>query len=148
MPPHQKRIPEPYINKKDIDKSISQKAKIEFELFEKFWTEYPRQRRGSKKKALAAYKRAVSEKRGTEQEIYEGVLNYAQSNEVANGYAKGAEAWLNDDRWTDDFTIGNYGSGKGWQPRSGQSEPPSRLAAHTEAIRKVAIQQKLGTVWD
>ena len=33
------------------------------------------------------------------------MLAYAASNEVRRGFAKGAAAWLNDDRWaTDDRT--------------------------------------------
>lgn len=71
-------------------------------LFDDFWQAYPRQRRGSKDKALASYKAAI--KRGnTEQQILEGVKRYAASSDVARGYAKGCAAWLNDDGFNNDY---------------------------------------------
>ncbi|MGI9345551.1 MAG: hypothetical protein ACR2PW_04720 [Gammaproteobacteria bacterium] len=35
----------------------------------------------------------------------QAVRSYAASAEVAQGYAKGAEAWLNDDRWRVDYSV-------------------------------------------
>lgn len=70
-------------------------------LFEKFWEIYPKTRRGSKEKALNAYRKALT--RDTEENIYEGTRRYAASDEVARGFGKGAEAWLNDDRWRNDY---------------------------------------------
>lgn len=69
--------------------------------FEDFWREYPRQRRGNKQKAQRAYKRALT--RATEEEIHNGLKAYIRSEEVRSGFAKGAEAWLNDDRWTIEY---------------------------------------------
>lgn len=69
-------------------------------LFEKFWEVFPKQRAGSKGKAYKAYKSALT--RSTHEEIYAGVIAYADSDEVKRRFAKGAAAWLNDDRWTDD----------------------------------------------
>lgn len=71
--------------------------------FDDFWEQFPRQRRGNKQKALRAYKRAISEKRATEAEILDGLKIYAVSKEVVQGYAKGAESWLNDDRWAHEY---------------------------------------------
>lgn len=70
--------------------------------FEEFWDAYPRQRRGNKQKALKAFLRATE--RGLRREIVQGCHRYAASEEVAVGRAKGCEAWLNDDRWTFDYT--------------------------------------------
>ena len=77
------------------------------ESFEPFWQAYPRQRRGSRAKALQAYLRALS--RASPEEIQSGLDAYRASDEVARGYAKGAEAWLNDDRWTVDYSGGPAG---------------------------------------
>jgi hypothetical protein len=75
--------------------------------FQKFWDQFPRQRRGSKDKALQAYIKAIE--RDTEQSILAGTLAYAASDEVARGFAKGAQAWLNDDRWTNDYAVVSKG---------------------------------------
>jgi uncharacterized protein YdaU (DUF1376 family) len=71
--------------------------------FEDMWVQYPRQRRGSKDKAKVAYRGAVG--RASHDEIYSGVMAYAASDEVERGFAKGCAAWLNDDRWTSDYSI-------------------------------------------
>ena len=76
--------------KKDIDSD-----------FEKFWLGYPRQRRGAKAKAQSAWKQALL--RSSSGEILAGLHDYVGSNEVRDGYAKGAAAWLNDDRWKSDY---------------------------------------------
>lgn len=72
-------------------------------LFAQFWDLYPRQRRGSKDKALASYKAAI--KRGnTEQHIIDGVKTYAASSDVTRGFAKGCAAWLNDDGFLNEYS--------------------------------------------
>lgn len=76
-----------------------------FDHFEEFWMQFPRQRRGNKEKAKQAYAKAIKENRANEMEILDGVQKYAASDEVARGYAKGAAAWLNDDRWTADYSV-------------------------------------------
>lgn len=70
-------------------------------LFDKFWEAYPKARRDSKNKSLPAYRKALT--RTTEEVIYEAVIRYAGSDEVARGFAKGTIAWLNADRWTVDY---------------------------------------------
>jgi uncharacterized protein YdaU (DUF1376 family) len=84
-------------NKEDIPPIVPLKK------FEEMWVIFPRQRRGSKDKAKIAYKVAVG--RASPEEIYSGVLAYASSDEVARGFAKGCAAWLNDDRWTSDYSV-------------------------------------------
>ena len=71
-------------------------------LFEKFWQLFPKTRAGSKAKSRKAFDRALA-RAGNAQAILDGVAAYAQSDEATkeNGrFAKGCEAWLNDDRWT------------------------------------------------
>ena len=70
-------------------------------LFIRFWEGFPRRRRGSKSGAKAAWKRATE--RATPDEILSGLNSYAGSEEVARGFAKGAAAWLNDDRWASEY---------------------------------------------
>ena len=68
--------------------------------FDKFWEVFPRDRRGGMEKAEIAYEKALT--RAKKEEIYDGAVRYRDSSEVRRGYAKGAAAWLNDDRWTDE----------------------------------------------
>lgn len=70
--------------------------------FENFWMIFPKKRAGAKDKAWRAYLKALE--RGDAQAIYSGLENYAQSEEVARGFAKGCAAWLNDDRWLNDYS--------------------------------------------
>lgn len=70
--------------------------------FDGFWSNYPKQRAGSKSKAIHAWVTAIN--RGTNpSEILSGCMAYASSDEVARGYAKGCAAWLNDERWRNDY---------------------------------------------
>lgn len=69
--------------------------------FDTFWGLFPNQRKGNKQKAQAAYIKALQ--RDSAINILEGVKNYAVSREVKDGFAKGCAAWLNDDRWRNDY---------------------------------------------
>ena len=91
-------------NNTDILSNTNNKKKeIYKESFEKFWEEYPKQRIGNKEKAYSSYCRAIKEKSATEEQILKAAQVYAQSDEVKRGYAKGCQAWLNDDRFNVDY---------------------------------------------
>lgn len=79
----------------------------EKEPFADFWAVYPKQRIGNKDKARAAFVQAVKRTGKTPQEIMDKAAEYAASEEVARGFAKGAQAWLNDDRF-----LRNYAPAK------------------------------------
>lgn len=79
----------------------------EKEPFDEFWAVYPKQRIGNKDKARAAFVQAVKRSGKTPQEITAKAAEYAASEEVARGFAKGAQAWLNDDRF-----LRNYAPAK------------------------------------
>lgn len=85
------------INKKEV------KEKEYMSDFEKFWQIYPKQRAGSKEKAYKAFIKAITEKRATAEKIIESCRNYAICDEVVKGFAKGCQAWLNDDRFNDKY---------------------------------------------
>ena len=88
---------------------------IEFsESFETFWSVYPKKRAGSKEKAFKAYQSALRRKNATAEEINRVAAIYAKSDEVSRGFAKGAAAWLNDDRFLNDYG----GSGGAAAPKS------------------------------
>lgn len=71
-----------------------------------FWMVFPTKRKGSKEKAEQAWRAAI--KRGaTPEQITKGATDYANSDEVRRGWAKGAAAWLNDDRWGVDYSEPN-----------------------------------------
>jgi hypothetical protein len=86
------------------------KNKLFVEEFEVFFSNFPRKRRGARDKAFKAYKAARS--RATIGEINAGLMAYIESDEVARGYAKGCAAWLNDDRWSNDYRPPKQSAGK------------------------------------
>lgn len=97
-----------YISNTEVNNTpISNKLDITptdlYQDFEGFWELYPRQRRGNKQKAYKAYLRVLKEKRSTPEQLLIAVNKYAKSEEVSRGYAKGCEAWLNDDRFNTDY---------------------------------------------
>lgn len=85
---------------------------VQSNVFEFFWKKYPSVRKGNKLKALRAYNAALN-RGATSEEILDGLiryLNYLRSDPRNMQYAKGCEAWLNDDRWkwqyqTNDTTL-------------------------------------------
>lgn len=102
MPEHSPSNQNQNQNQNQIDNTNVLSPPISPKLFAEFWDLYPRQRRGSKDKALTSYKAA--QKRGnTEQQIIEGVKTYAASSDVTRGYAKGCAAWLNDDGFNNQY---------------------------------------------
>lgn len=78
-------------------------SNIYIKEFEDFWSIYPKQRAGSKEKAYKSFCRAIKEKRSTADKIISSAREYAQSEEVKRGFAKGCQAWLNDDRFNSDY---------------------------------------------
>ncbi len=95
-----------YINNINKKETIKEKRKFT-ENFETFWKNYPKQRIGSKDKAYTSYCRVLKENRCTEERLLEAVKEYAYSDEVRRGYAKGCAAWLNDDRFNTEYTRDN-----------------------------------------
>ena len=98
-----------------VDNINKEKKEISKEKkeFEDFWAIYPKQRAGSKQKALIAYLKVLKEKRATAEHLLAKVKEYANSREVREGFAKGCAAWLNDDRFNSDYNGGtNNGIGK------------------------------------
>lgn len=90
------------------EQEITEKGVVgEKEPFADFWAVYPKQRIGNKDKARAAFVQAVKRTGKTPQEITDKAAEYAASEEVARGFAKGAQAWLNDDRF-----LRNYAPAK------------------------------------
>lgn len=105
------------------------------EPFDYFWEQYPRQRRGNKAKAKSAYLRALKEHRATDEAIADGLQRYIHSAEVANGYAKGAEAWLNDDRWKSDYTTQpQQGGGQGAEIKAEMQRMADELAEKDQGL--------------
>lgn len=104
-----------FISNKNKDISIKEEEinKEEYtQDFEDFWELYPKQRAGNKKKAYKAYCRVLKENRCTKEKLLDVVKKYRQCKDVKDGYAKGCEAWLNDDRfnWEYESTteLGKY----------------------------------------
>lgn len=87
----------------DINSNTYIKKEIYKESFENFWSIYPKQRAGSKQKAYQSFCKAIKEKRATEEILLSAVRVYAQSEEVKRGFAKGCAAWLNDDRFNNNY---------------------------------------------
>lgn len=87
-----------------IDK-IRKEKEIYKESFEEFWKSFPKQRAGSKQKAYKSYCQAIKENRTTESDILEAVKAYSESDEVKRGFAKGCAAWINDDRFNNQYEV-------------------------------------------
>ena len=73
------------------------------ENFDEFWSLYPKDRIGNKAKAYSAFCKVIKEKRATIDKLLASVKSYARSEEVHKGFAKGCAAWLNDDRFNQDY---------------------------------------------
>lgn len=84
------------------DKKEKNTKKENLSGFDLFWEKFPRKRRGGKVNAETAWNRAM--KISTAEEILNGLDAYLGSPEVSAGFAKGAAAWLNDERWTCDYS--------------------------------------------
>lgn len=70
--------------------------------FDLFWNEYPKKRAGSKDKARIAFDKAIQRGQITAEQLVAKAKEYAHSEEATKNdgmYAKGAAAWLNDDRF-------------------------------------------------
>jgi len=103
--------------------------------FLEFWTIYPNQRKGSKEKAKKAY--MVAMQRDTEENIIKGASAYRLSDEVLNGFAKGAAAWLADDRWNNDYSI---------KPTKGNTNGKSKSELADEAIKRGISRAQSGNI--
>jgi hypothetical protein len=108
--------------------------------FELVWDAFPKQRRGGKDAALAAWKKALT--RATKEEIYAGVQAYCGSDEVRRGFAAGAARWLNDDRWTCDYTTVPSRESRGRRPgfTAAGDRLAARYAAEAERERQAAAR--------
>lgn len=94
--PNPKGLKERKINKKKIQVS---------EKFAQFWKDYPKHRKGNQSGAWTAWQRALEEGRATEDEILLGARSYAKSEKGQGEFAKGAAAWINDDRWNWEVSL-------------------------------------------
>lgn len=92
---------------KETTKSVPEKKPTALEVaFEDFWKEFPKQRIGNKEKAKSAFAAAVKRSGMLAFQLVAKAREYAKSDEVARGFAKGAQAWLNDDRFLRSYTPG------------------------------------------
>ena len=98
-------------NKESTKKAEPEKKPTALEVaFEDFWKEFPKQRIGNKEKAKSAFAAAVKRSVMLAFQLVAKAREYAKSDEVARGFAKGAQAWLNDDRFLRSYTPGTGAS--------------------------------------
>lgn len=98
-------------NKESTNKAEPEKKPTALEVaFEDFWKEFPKQRIGNKEKAKSAFAAAVKRSGMLAFQLVAKAREYAKSYEVARGFAKGAQAWLNDDRFLRSYTPGTGAS--------------------------------------
>lgn len=98
-------------NKESTKKAEPEKKPTALEVaFEDFWKEFPKQRIGNKEKAKSAFAAAVKRSGMLPFQLVSKAREYAKSDEVARGFAKGAQAWLNDDRFLRSYTPGTGAS--------------------------------------
>lgn len=89
----------------DENEDENEKKELYKESFEEFWKLFPKQRASSKQKAYKSYCQAIKENRTTESDILEAVKAYSESDEVKRGFAKGCAAWINDDRFNNQYKV-------------------------------------------
>ena len=92
-------------NNKEILYNNKEIQNIYMSDFEEFWKIYPKQRAGNKQKAFQSYCKVLKEGRCSKEDLFMSVQSYAKSEEVARGFAKGCAAWLNDDRFNNDYSY-------------------------------------------
>lgn len=127
----------------DIDKyKDKSKKNIYIEDFNEFWKEYPKQRAGSKEKAYKSYCKVITDKRATKESLLQAVKNYAQSQEVERGFAKGCAAWLNDDRFNTVYKT--EVSAPMFSIDSQQAEEVYQRAERTKQLIEERMKQKWG----
>ena len=121
--------------------AAKKKPSISLEGFESFWKIYPKQRAGSSDYARKAYGKALA--RGHPPwAILEGAKAYAASREVADGYAKGAAAWLNDDRFLND-----YGDANGTDRQVNKPTKTDRINAVLDEAKRNIAAGVTGFAW-
>lgn len=91
-------------------KKLNKKSELTADLFEQFWQVYPKARIGNKDKARLAFLSAQKRTGITAAQIVAKAEEYARSDEVARGFAKGAQAWLNDDRFLRNYAPSDSGN--------------------------------------
>jgi hypothetical protein len=98
-------------------------------FFEEWWRAYPSQRRAAKDKCRAKYGAILragkqGDKPGvTPGQLLAAVQAYAQSRDVARGFACQPYRWLNEQRWTLDYSAPD-------PQRRGRDAPGMFEAAH------------------
>lgn len=87
---------------------IDNKKEIYKESFEEWWSFFPKQRAGNKKKALEKYIKAIQEGL-TKDFLLAKVKEYANSDEVARGYACGAEVYFSKCKYNNEYPTAQKG---------------------------------------
>ena len=90
------------------NKEDNNKKEIYKESFEEWWSFFPKQRAGNKKKALEKYIKAIKEGL-TEDFLLAKVKEYANSDEVAKGYACGAEVYFSKCKYNNEYPAAQKG---------------------------------------
>lgn len=94
-------------NNKDMNIKLEEKETYK-EKFEEWWSVFPKQRAGSKQKTYLKYKKAIKEEKLTPEFLLEKVKEYANSREVASGYACGGERYFNDCKYNNQYENSDY----------------------------------------
>lgn len=84
------------------NKEDNNKKELYKESFEEWWSFFPKQRAGNKKKALEKYIKAIKEGL-TKDFLLAKVKEYADSDEVARGYACGAEVYFSKCKYNNEY---------------------------------------------
>lgn len=129
-------LPSPPLgSKKEYTEGENEVDEDEIWFQEKFWDPYPKARAGSKEKARVAMKKALT--KTTKEELENAVRNYAASDEVERGYAKGAAAWLNDERWSHDYRPAHQAKVAGGQRHKPKTSYMDKIHQSTEKARAI-----------
>lgn len=110
-------------------------------LFEQWWSEYPRYRRGSKGPCRKKWLSLVKRKIATPQQLLDGLARYNAAGYTDSQYACGAERWLNDERWT----VEKFPPASDVKPNKGMGAPASREQLQVGKLPDEELEKISGT---
>lgn len=126
---------------------VKKQKEVSIELqnqFETFWELYPKQRKGDKDKAFKSFTKVVADEKAMPETLIASVKEYAASDEVKEGYAKGCAAWLNDGRYNCVYThkIAEQEAAEAQAAKNAKALDAERKKLEAERRRAEAEQAK------
>lgn len=127
---------------KNEDRSLETEDRKETtgsDLFNQFWSTFPRGRKTKKGNAATAWKKAIA--KANPQTIIDAAAEYAASHVGQSEYVQGPEPWLNGECWDDDREAWKEKQSNGKHPKTYVQIGAEQTASQRE--RFLGTQQRL-----